>query len=127
MAGRKTIEIDYDKVEQLAAQGLTERQIAESMGISRATVQRRKANDAAFEAAIKAGAARGLEAVTNALWENATQKGNVAAAIFYLKNRGGWTDKAQVEAQHSGEVVVEHDVAAALEALKRAGIDPASL
>jgi hypothetical protein len=118
MAGRKTIEIDYDKVEQLAAQGLTERQIAESMGISR---------DAAFEAAIKAGASRGLEAVTNALWENATQKGNVAAAIFYLKNRGGWTDKAQVEAQHSGEVLVEHDVAAALEALKRAGIDPASL
>ena len=127
MAGRKTLEIDYAKVEQLAAQGLTERQIAESMGISRSTVQRRKASDEAFEAAIKAGASRGLEQVTNALWENATQKGNVAAAIFYLKNRGGWTDRAAVEAQHSGELIVEHDITAALEALKRAGIDPASL
>ena len=127
MAGRKTLEIDYAKVEQLAAQGLTERQIAESMGISRSTVQRRKASDEAFEAAIKAGASRGLEQVTNALWENATAKGNVAAAIFYLKNRGGWTDRAAVEAQHSGELIVEHDITAALEALKRAGIDPASL
>ena len=127
MAGRKTVEIDLAKVEALAERGLTERQIGEALGISRSTVQRRKADDDAFAAAIKAGQARGIVAVTNALWDNAVEKGNTAAAIFYLKNRAGWTDRAAVEAQHSGEVVLEHDVTAALEALRRAGIDPSSL
>ena len=127
MAGRKTVDIDMAKVEALAERGLTERQIGEALGISRSTVQRRKADDEAFAAAIKAGQARGVVAVTNALWDNAVEKGNVAAAIFYLKNRAGWTDRAAVEAQHSGEVVVEHDITAALDAIRRAGIDPSSL
>jgi hypothetical protein len=127
--GRPRIEIDLARVEQLAAEGLSEEQIALSLGISQDTIYRRKNSSAAFADALKRGKARGVETVANTLFRAATdsEKPNMAAAIFYLKARGQWREKADVAVEHSGEVIVEHDVAAALEALKRAGIDPASL
>lgn len=85
------IEFDLALVEQYAAKGLTEIQIAESFGVSRATIQRNRAEDAAFEAAYKKGKAAGIQRVANALWENAA-KGNVTAQIFFLKARAGWKE-----------------------------------
>ena len=108
---------------------LSEEQIALSLGISQDTIYRRKNSSAAFADALKRGKARGVETVANTLFRAATdtEKPNMAAAIFYLKARGQWREKADVSVEHSGEVMVEHDVAAALDALKRAGIDPSSL
>jgi transposase len=127
--GRKPIEIDLARVEQLAAEGLSEEQIALSLGISQDTITRRKQNSAAFAEALKRGKARGIKTVANTLFRAATdpEKPNMAAAIFYLKARGQWREKADVSVEHSGSVKVDHDVTAALEALKRAGIDPSSL
>ena len=81
--------------EESAARGLSETQVAELLGISRATLLRRKKDDAAFDAAIKKGKARGIQAVSNALFESALQ-GCVPAMIFYLKARAGWSDKPMV-------------------------------
>lgn len=127
MAGR--IEIDYEQVEQLAAQGLNEEQIAINLGISQDTLARRKKDTAEFADALKRGKARGIRQVTNTLWNAATdpEKPNMAAAIFFLKARANWRERADVDVQHSGSVTVDHDVGSALEALKRAGIDPSSL
>jgi len=46
--------------------------------------------------ALKKGAAKGLDVVTNALFESA-QTGNITAQIFYLKNRDpeNWRDAQQ--------------------------------
>lgn len=126
MAEKK--EIDLSEVARLASIGLSEEQIAQSLGISRSTITRRKRDDDAFGAALRAGKAAGVAAVTNALFESATgEKPNTSAQIFYLKNRAGWRDKQEVESTVSGDVSVNHDVEAALQALKDVGIDPKNL
>ena len=126
MAEKK--EIDLSEVSRLASIGLSEEQIAQSLGISRSTITRRKRDDDAFGAALRAGKAAGVAAVTNAPFESATgEKPNTSAQIFYLKNRAGWRDKQEVESTVSGDVSVNHDVEAALQALKDVGIDPKSL
>ena len=126
MAEKK--EINLAEVERLASIGLTEEQIAESLGISRSTITRRKRDDDAFDAALKAGRASGVAAVTNALFEAATgEKPNTSAQIFYLKNRAGWRDKQEVESTLNGDVTLNHDVEAAMQALRDAGIDPLKL
>jgi len=82
-------------VESAASRGLTDRQIGEFLGVSRATISRRKSDSEAFDTAIKKGRAQGIERVANALFQQALE-GNTTAAIFYLKCRGGWSEKADL-------------------------------
>lgn len=121
-------EIDLDKLYNLAKIGLSEEQIATSLGISASTVTRRKRDDEQFDRTLKAGKQAGIDAVTNALFQGATgDKPNTSAQIFFLKNRAGWRDKTEVDANLSGDVTVNHDIDAALQSLKDAGIDPTKL
>jgi transposase len=120
--------IDYKKLYNLAKIGLSEEQIATSLGISASTVTRRKRDDEQFDRTLKAGKQKGIDAVTNALFEGATgDKPSTSAQIFFLKNRAGWRDKTEVDANLSGDVTVNHDIDAALQSLIDAGIDPAKL
>ena len=98
--GRKRIDLDLEKVERLAAQGLGTTQIARALGVSWSTIDRNRKRSANFEDAIKRGEAKGLAEVTNALFSSA-QEGNVTAQIFYLKNRDteNWMDR--VETNHT--------------------------
>lgn len=122
------IDIDYDKLYQLAEMGLSEAQIATSMGISESTIARRKRDDDRFDSTLKAGKQAGITEVTNSLFQSATgDKPNTSAQIFFLKNRAGWRDKTELDANVSGSVVVDHDVETALQSLKDAGIDPTKL
>ena len=126
MANTKVI--DYEKLYNLAKMGLSEEQIAISLGISASTITRRKRDDEQFDRTLKAGKQKGVETVTNALFENATgDKPSTSAQIFFLKNRAGWRDRQEVDANLSGSVAVDHDVESALQALKDAGIDPSKL
>ena len=121
--------IDYEKLYNLAKMGLSEEQIATSLGISVSTIARRKRDDDTFADTLKAGKHEGITAVTNQLFNSATdaEKPNTSAGIFWLKNRAGWRDRQEVDANLSGSVVVDHDVESALQALKDAGIDPSKL
>jgi transcriptional regulator with XRE-family HTH domain len=120
--------IDYDKLYNLAKIGLSEEQIAVSLGISVSTIARRKRDDDTFADTLKAGKQAGISAVTNALFESATaEKPNTSAQIFYLKNRAGWRDRTEVDANIYADVTVTHDIDAALQALRDAGVDPSSL
>ena len=127
MANTKVI--DYEKLYNLARMGLSEEQIATSLGISRSTISRRKREDDTFATTLKAGKQEGITAVTNQLFNSATDaaKPNTSAAIFFLKNRAGWRDKQEVDANLSGNISVDHDIDAALQALKDAGVDPDKL
>lgn len=123
-----TIVIDYDKLYDLAKIGLSEEQIALSLGISVSTIGRRKREDERFSSTLKAGKQRGIDAVTNALFEGATgDKPNTSAQIFFLKNRAGWRDRTEVDANIHADVTVTHDIDAALQALKDAGVDASKL
>lgn len=125
----KTKVIDYEKLYNLARMGLSEEQIATSLGISASTITRRKRDDEQFDRALKAGRQEGITAVTNQLFTSATDpdKPNTSAAIFFLKNRAGWRDKAEVDANLTGSLAVDHDIDSALKALEDAGIDPSKL
>ena len=123
--------IDYEEVKRLASIGLTDEQIATSIGVSRSTIARRKRDDDTFDTAITEGKQSGITQVVNSLFNAATDatKPNVSAAIFYLKNRGQgtWRDRTVVDANVQGDVTVNHDIDAALQALKEAGVDTSKL
>jgi len=121
-------EIDLNKVYELAKIGLSEEQIGVSLGISRSTISRRKRDDDTFATALKEGKQAGVTTVTNALFESATaEKPNTSAQIFFLKNRGGWRDKMELDQQLSADITLDVDIEQALEALRDAGIEPDNL
>ena len=102
--GRPQFEITEDvikKVESLASQGLTLDQIARVLGICYQTLNEKKKEFSDFSDAIASGQAKGVAAISNALFNNA-KKGNTTAQMFYLKNRAPieWRDKHDYE--HSG-------------------------
>lgn len=96
------IEIDLAKVEALAANGLTQQQIAASLGISERTLYNSKRDNADFAEAIKRGKAKGIAVVTNKLMEQC-KNGNTTAIIFFLKTQAGWKETQITE--HTGEIV----------------------
>lgn len=83
-----------DKVESLAAQGLTEKQICDCIGWSQETLIQKKKSYSELSEAIKRGKSKGLALVTQSLIANA-KAGNVTAQIFFLKNRDpdNWKDR----------------------------------
>lgn len=93
------IEIDLKQVEALAANGLTQQQIADSLGISERTLRNRKGDFADFADAIKRGKAKGIAIVTNKLMEK-IKMGNTTAMIFFLKSQAGWKETQITE--HAG-------------------------
>ena len=99
--GRPKFEITeevLEKTELLMAKGLTKEQCAGMLGIHTSTFMLHQSENSEFSEAIKRGQALGIDAVTNALFENATVERDNTAIIFYLKNRAGWVDKQEVTA-----------------------------
>jgi transcriptional regulator with XRE-family HTH domain len=90
--GRKRIEIDIREVERLAGLGLTQEEIALSLGVSLATITRRSRDSDDFDEAIKRGSARALGEVANALFQRAI-RGDISAAIWWEKTRAGRSEK----------------------------------
>ena len=91
-----TIDVDINKVESLAAQGLSKKEIAYCLDIGESTLYERQKKDPEFLEAIKKGRAKGLGTITNALFTSG-KGGNVTAQIFYLKNRAPdkWSDRRE--------------------------------
>ena len=90
-----------DKAEAFAAQGLTQEQIAMALGIGLSTLYEKQNEFIEFAEAIKRGKGKGIQTITNRLYEKALE-GDNTAMIFYLKNRAGWQDKIEKE------TIVEH-------------------
>ena len=85
-----------DKAEAYAAQGLTQEQIAMALGIGLSTLYEKQNEFIEFAEAIKRGKGKGIQTITNRLYEKALE-GDNTAMIFYLKNRAGWQDKIEKE------------------------------
>jgi len=95
--GRKPFEITervLEKVESLAAQGMTIEQIAYALGIGESTLYDKKAKNPEMLEAIKRGQAKGIATISNALF-NKGKAGDVTSMIFYLKCRAGWKEQTQ--------------------------------
>ena len=100
MITKPKIQIDLAKVESLAANGLTQEQIAAALGISERTLRSRKGEIADFADAIKRGKAKGIALVTNKLMES-IKAGNMTGMIFFLKTQAGWKETNVQE--HTGK------------------------
>lgn len=92
----KLVNVDYAKVEALAARGMDKTTIAECLGVHYMTLNRKEKSDPKFEAAIKKGQAAGVAMVTGQLLKN-INLGNVTAIIFYLKCRAHWKETTVIE------------------------------
>lgn len=86
-AGRKKLIIDYKKLEEIGGKGLSEAQIASVLGISWHTLRNRKRDSLNFSKALEKAKAKDILEVSNALFINATEKNNVQAQQFFLRNR----------------------------------------
>jgi len=96
---RPKIEIDISRVEELAAQGLSQAEICLVIGISEDTLTRRKQDTAVIADAIKRGKAKAASEVANTLYLMA-KGGDLGAIVWYEKTRRGLSDKQAIE--HSG-------------------------
>jgi hypothetical protein len=101
--GRKKIEIDIKEVERLAGLGLTQEEIALSLGIHVNTLTNRKAENVQFVEAIKRGQTRANTEVANVLYQEAIS-GNMTAVIWWDKTRAGRSDR--VINEQTGELLI---------------------
>ena len=88
-AGRPPFKVTDEvlkKVEKYASLGLTQEQIAHNLGISTNTLRAKKKQFSLFLNAMEKGKAKGISAISNAVFESA-MGGNVSNQQFYLKNR----------------------------------------
>jgi hypothetical protein len=74
---------DLERVEALAASGLTKREIATSLGVVYETLRRTQARNSAFSAAIDRGRARAIQTVENSLYKKANGYSHPEDKIFY--------------------------------------------
>ncbi len=95
------------KVEDYASRGMDYGQISAALGINSDTLMKYRKLNSDFSEAIKVGQAKGIAEITNALF-NQGKEGNTSAAIFYLKNRAGWSDKQEIS--HSGGISLESEI-----------------
>lgn len=105
------IEIDLKKVEEYAQFCDSEEEIALALGVSYATLRRRKAESEQFEQAIKRGKAKANIFVGGKLMQK-IKAGDTASIIFYLKTRCGWKETQKIEAD-----VIQHEVPEGLPAI----------
>ena len=116
--------VDLSEVEMMASVGMTTKQIADALKLPPTTFGKLVKNDPTVQEAIDRGTSRGIKMVTDSLFQNAL-KGNVAAQIFFLKNKGGWADRQELDQRL--QVDTKMNFEDAVEALKAAGIDPSKI
>ena len=88
-----------ERVEHLAARGLSQQQVCDALGFSETWWYDAKQKNSDISESFKRGAARGLAEVSNAIYEQALN-GSTGAACFFLKNRDPdrWSDVKSVNA-----------------------------
>ena len=85
-----------EKITELGSLGMTFGQIARALGISRSSLDRRRAEFEEIEEAIKKGESLGIAKVSKALMDSAIYDKNPTSMIFYLKNRSDkWSDRQE--------------------------------
>jgi len=96
--GRKTINIDYDRLEHLASLNMGTMEICRNLGISWDTFNKNKKRKTEFSDALQRGKAKGIQRATSKLMDK-IDDGEFQAIQFYLKNADSdnWSDKNEVQ------------------------------
>lgn len=107
--GRPEKKISAVEVRHLASRGLTIEQIARCIGVSPQTIYNQKKKYVELFEAIEQGQARGIQTMANVIFEKG-EKGDIDAAKFYLKCRGGWRERVELTGGDGGPM--QHVVSA---------------
>ena len=106
--GRPKIVFDLDLVERLGGLNATLAEIGTLLGCSHDVIQRQmKEKDSQFRVAYEKGKAKLQTSLKRKLVQQALENNNVVSLIFALKNVCGFADRAEVNVEHSGQVVSE--------------------
>ena len=98
--GKPEKKIDYDKLEQLAALGMTHKSMAVALGIHEGSWSYFCEKDPEFAAAYKKGRSKGEQILLSSLMGMVREK-NLGAVIFALKAIYGYRENVTI--QHSGD------------------------
>jgi hypothetical protein len=80
-------------VARLTGLGLNMQQVADALGISKDTLERRVKEDESLRAALALGRANAATAVAETAFKLATSGNHPAMTMFWLKTRLGWREK----------------------------------
>jgi hypothetical protein len=125
---RPKIEIDISRVEEFAAQGLSQAEICLCLGISESTLYRRKTDMEVLTEAIKSGKAKAASEISNVLYRMA-RGGDLGAIVWYEKTRRGLSDKTTTVVAQEVDYILDRlrdslsadEYARALAAIRGAG------
>ena len=104
--GRPKIGFDLDLVERLGGLNTTLGEMGTLLGCSHDVIQRQmKVDGGEFRVAYEKGKAKLQTSLKRKLVQQALENDNIASLIFALKNVCGYTDRADLNIEHSGHVV----------------------
>ena len=104
--GRPKIVFDLDLVERLGGLNATLGEMGTLLGCSHDVIQRQmKVDVGEFRVAYEKGKAKLQTSLKRKLVQQALENDNIASLIFALKNVCGYTDRADLNIEHSGHVV----------------------
>jgi len=104
------------QLETLSGIGLTIQEIADYLGMSKATLDRRVSEYPEVAESLRVGRSRAQSNVYKAAYDMATDKKHADFTKFYLRSRYNWNEKQEVEL--SGQVVTMTPEQKFLETLK---------
>ena len=106
--GRPKIVFDLDLVERLGGLNATLAEMGTLLGCSHDVIQRQmKGEESQFRVSFEKGKAKLQTSLKRKLIQQAMDRDNVISLIFALKNICGFTDRAEVNVEHSGQVISE--------------------
>ena len=106
--GRPKTVFDLDLVERLGGLNATLGEMGTLLGCSHDVIQRQmKIDEGEFRVAYEKGKAKLQTSLKRKLVQQALDNNNVVSLIFALKNVCGFTDRAEVNVEHSGQVTTE--------------------
>lgn len=94
-APSKELKVDYDQIEDMAALGLTRKEIALLAGVGRTKLWTESKQDPELAAALEKGRARMTASIRRSIYDEAINKRNMTGLIWLSKNELNWTDKQQ--------------------------------
>ena len=106
--GRPKTIFDLDLVERLGGINATLAEMGTLLGCSHDVIQRQmKGEESQFRVSYEKGKAKLQTSLKRKLIQQAMDRDNVISLIFALKNICGFTDRAEVNVEHSGQVINE--------------------
>ena len=85
------------QLETLAGVGMTVEQIADYLGVSKSTLDRRISEEPEVADALRAGRSKAHGKVLQAAYDMATDKKHSDFTKFYLRSRYNWSEKQEIE------------------------------